>query len=142
MSLRTWPSEAIFGRMKSSPAPFRPLRIALFAYPDVQSLDLSGPFEMFAKATRVLRDQSRPHPGYSLTLVATQTGPITASSGVRFLPDVTFRRFRGEVDTLIVLGGRGIDAFLSDKAVLDWLRRMAGKVRRLASVCTGAFLLA
>jgi len=132
----------MFWGMKSSALPPRPLRIALFAYPDVQALDLSGPLEMLARATRVLRDEGRPQPGYSLTVVGTRTGPITASSGFRFLPDVAFRSFRGDVDTLIVVGGRGIDSFLGDKAVLDWLRRMAGKVRRLASVCTGAFLLA
>lgn len=128
--------------MDSSPVPSRALRIALFAYPDVQALDLSGPLEMFAKATRVLRDEGRPHPGYSLTLVGTHTGPITASSGFRFLPDVTFRNLRGDVDTLFVLGGRGVNSLLCDRAVLDWLRRMAGRVRRLSSVCTGAFLLA
>lgn len=128
--------------MDSSAVPARPLRIALFTYPDVQALDLSGPFEMFARATRVLQEEGRPHPGYSLTVVGTRTGPITSSSGFRFLSDVKFRSLRGDVDTLIVLGGRGVDAFLGDKAVLDWLRRMAGRVRRLASVCTGAFLLA
>ena len=119
-----------------------PLRIALFAYPDVQALDLSGPLEMFARATRLLRDEGRAHPGYSLTVVGTKAGPLVASSGFRFLPDVTFRALRGEVDTLLVVGGRGMDALLDDRAVLDWLRQMAGRVRRLGSVCTGAFLLA
>ena len=36
----------------------KPLRVALFAYPDLQALDLSGPFEMFARATRLLRDHN------------------------------------------------------------------------------------
>ncbi len=119
-----------------------PLRIALFAYPNVQALDLSGPLEMFARATRLLRDEGRAHPGYSLVVVGTEAGPIAASSGFRFLPDVTFHSLRGRVDTLLVVGGRGVDALLGDRAVLSWLRRMAGRVRRLASVCTGAFLLA
>ncbi len=118
------------------------MRVALFAYPQVQALDLSGPLEMFARATRLLRDEGRAQPGYSLAVVGTQKGPITASSGFRFLPDATFRTLRGEVDTLIVIGGRGVDAVLGNRAALDWLRRMAGRVRRLASVCTGSFLLA
>lgn len=46
------------------------------------------------------------------------------------------------MDTLLVVGGTGIDAMLSDQAVLGWLRKMSGRVRRLGSVCTGAFLLA
>src|SRR5262249_26640484 len=84
----------------------------------------------------------RSHPGYSLTVAATEGGPLTASSGFRFLPDTTFRALRGGVDTLLVVGGRGIDALLSDRSVISWLRKMAGRVRRLGSVCTGAFLLA
>jgi transcriptional regulator GlxA family with amidase domain len=123
-------------------APRQPLRIALFAYPDVQALDLSGPLEMFARATRLLRDEDRAHPGYAPVVAATGIGPITASSGFRFLPDVSFRALRGEVDTLLVVGGRGIVAQLGNRAVLGWLRQMAGRVRRLGSVCTGAFLLA
>jgi len=120
----------------------RPIRVALFAYPDVQALDLSGPFEMFARATRLLRDERKNHPGYAPVVVGTGTGAIVASSGFRFLPDTTFRALRGEVDTLLVVGGRGMDAQLGERAVLDWLRRMAARVRRLGSVCTGAFLLA
>ena len=122
--------------------PSRPIRVALFVYPGIQGLDLSGPFEMFARATRLLRDEGRSHPGYALTIVGTQAGPMIASSGFRFLPDVAFRALRGEVDTLLVVGGRGVDAQVEDAAVLDWLRRMAPRVRRLGSVCTGTFLLA
>jgi transcriptional regulator GlxA family with amidase domain len=128
--------------MKRSAAPGRPLRIALFAYPGVQALDFSGPLEMFARATRLLRDEGRAHPGYSLAVVGTEKGPIAASSGFRFLPDTTFAALRGSVDTLLVVGGRGVDALVGDRAVLGWLRRMAGRVRRIGSVCTGAFLLA
>lgn len=124
------------------PASSRPLRIALFAYPGVQALDLSGPLEMFARATRLLRDEGRAHPGYSLAVVGTEEGPIASSSGFRFLPDTTFRALRGAVDTLLVVGGRGVDAVTGDPAVLGWFRRMSHRVRRLGSVCTGAFVLA
>jgi len=119
-----------------------PLRIALFAYPDVQALDLSGPLEMFARATRILREEHRAHPGYALTVVGAEAGPIAASSGFRFLPDTTWRTLRSGVDTLLVVGGRGVDALLTDRGILRWVRGMAGRVRRLGSVCTGAFLLA
>ena len=128
--------------MKRSAPPSRPLRIALFAYPGVQALDLSGPLEMFARTTRLLRDEGRAHPGYSLAVVSTGPGPIAASSGFRFLPDTTFRALRGGVDTLLVVGGQGVNALIGDRSVLGWLRRMAGRVRRIGSVCTGAFLLA
>ena len=129
-------------QMTRSAFPAAPLRIALFAYPDVQALDLSGPLEMFARATRVLREEGRAHPGYALAVVGTEAGPIAASSGFRFLPDATFGALRGAVDTLLVVGGRGVDAVLANRAALAWLRRMAGRVRRLGSICTGAFALA
>ena len=130
------------GIMRRSAAPSSPVRIALFAYPGVQGLDLSGPLEMFARATRVLRDEGRAHPGYQVQVVATNSGPLAASSGFRFLPDTTLRALRGSVDTLLVVGGIGVDALLGERPILDWLRRMAGRVRRIGSVCTGAFLLA
>src|SRR3954470_6755794 len=108
MSLRTGARPRTMLAMERSAEPRQPLRIALFAYPDVQALDLSGPLEMFARATRLLRDEDRVHPGYAPVGAATEIGPITASSGFRFLPDVSFRALRGEVDTLLVVGGRGI----------------------------------
>jgi len=119
-----------------------PLRVALFAYPGVQALDLSGPLELFARTTRWLRDEKRGHPGYAPIVVGSEPGPLTASSGFRFLPDTTFRDLRGELDTLLIVGGKGLDDMLANKPVLSWVRRMSGKVRRLGSVCTGAFLLA
>jgi len=128
--------------MAPSPTPPRPLKVALFAYPDLQVLDLSGPLEFFARATRLLREEGRSHPGYSVTVVGSEEGPIVGSSGFRFLPDTTWRDLRGEVDTLLVIGGRGVEAMLGDRPVLAWLRKMSGRVRRLGSVCTGAFLLA
>jgi transcriptional regulator GlxA family with amidase domain len=122
--------------------PERPLHVALFTYPGVQALDLSGPLEMFARTTRWLRDEGRSHPGYRVSVIGTEPGPIAASSGFRFLPDAEFRGFRGPIDTLIVVGGKGVDGVAADRAVIAWMRRMAGRVRRLASVCTGAFVLA
>ena len=119
-----------------------PIRIAFLTYPGIQGLDLSGPVELFARATRLLRDEGRAHPGYAISIVGTDKGPLAASSGFRFLPDVTFRALRGPVDTLLVVGGTGVQALEGDRAVLDWLRRMSTSVRRFGSVCTGAFLLA
>jgi transcriptional regulator GlxA family with amidase domain len=120
----------------------RPLRVAFFVYPGIQALDLSGPLELFARATRLLRDERRSHPGYAPIVVGTEEGPIAGSSGFRFLPDTTFRDLRSGVDTLLVVGGMGIDKVVDDPLVLEWLRKMSGRVRRLGSVCTGAFLLA
>jgi transcriptional regulator GlxA family with amidase domain len=120
----------------------KPLRVAFFVYPGIQGLDLSGPLELFARATRLLRDERKSHPGYAPVVVGIRKGPIAGSSGFRFLPDATFREVRSGIDTLLVVGGIGVNAVVDDPLVLDWLRKMSGKVRRIGSVCTGAFLLA
>src|SRR5712675_627734 len=109
MSLRTCAGGRRMPAMARSPAPSRPLEVALFAYPDLQVLDLSGPLEFFARATRLLRDEGRSHPGYSVRVVGTGEGAITGSSGFRFLPDTSWRDLRREVDTLLVIGGRGVE---------------------------------
>src|SRR5258708_28128948 len=98
MSLRTSARPRRIAPMKRPPTPGRPLRIALFAYPGVQALDLSGPLEMFARTTRLLRDEGRTHPGYSLAVVGTGAAPIAASSGFRFPPHASFRSLRGRLD--------------------------------------------
>ncbi|HEY2902272.1 MAG TPA: DJ-1/PfpI family protein, partial [Polyangia bacterium] len=89
-----------------------------------------------------VREEGRRDAGYELVVVGTQAGPLRASSGFRFLPDVTWQKLRGPVDTLLVIGGLGVRPLLSNRRLLSWLRRMAPRVRRLGSVCTGAFLLA
>jgi len=120
----------------------KPLRIAFFVYPGIQALDLSGPLELFARATRLLRDEQKSYPGYAPLVVGTEKGPIAGSSGFRFLPDTTYPEVRSGIDTLLVVGGIGVNALVDDPRVLSWLRKMSGKVRRFGSVCTGAFLLA
>ena len=120
----------------------KPLRVAFFVYPGIQALDLSGPLELFARATRLLRDERKSHPGYAPVVVGMEPGPIAGSSGFRFLPDTTYPEVRTGIDTLLVVGGIGVDSVIDDPLVLEWLRKMSGRVRRLGSVCTGAFLLA
>jgi len=116
-----------------------PRRVALLAFPDVQLLDVTGPFEVFAQAGRFLGAQG---PAYAVEILTTGPRPIVSSSGLRLLPDRRFDETRSGIDTLLVAGGPGVRAAMRDRRVLAWLRRMAPRVRRLGSVCTGAFLLA
>jgi transcriptional regulator GlxA family with amidase domain len=113
-------------------------RITLFIYDGFQSLDLSGPLEVFATANRLARGGAPP---YALQIVAPAARPVTGISRVRIVPDATCQQVRGRVDTLIVAGG-DVRAVIADHAVLRWLTGMSRRARRVASVCTGAFLLA
>jgi transcriptional regulator GlxA family with amidase domain len=75
-------------------------------------------------------------------LVAATPGPLRSSSGLRLVADRGFRDLRADVDTLLVAGGRGARAAAQEATLLAWLKRMAPRVRRLGSVCTGTFILA
>jgi transcriptional regulator GlxA family with amidase domain len=63
------------------------------------------------------------------------------ASGLRLVADRAFERVRGGIDTLVVAGG-DVRAAASDLRLRRWLRAMTPRVRRLASVCSGAFILA
>jgi transcriptional regulator GlxA family with amidase domain len=118
-----------------------PLRaIEVLAYPAVQMLDITGPLQVFATTNEIVTKQGRAPP-YALRVVAKGDRTVTASSGlglaVHPLPSA-----RTVVDTLLIAGGPGVDKAASDAALVDWTRRRARRARRVASVCTGAFLLA
>lgn len=112
-------------------------RVVLVAFPDVQILDVAGPSEVFS-----LADRDAGESAYSLELVAPDPGEITASSGLRLAANGAVDACRGPIDTLVVAGGRGVQAAARDPRLTNWLRLAARRSRRVTSVCTGAFLLA
>jgi transcriptional regulator GlxA family with amidase domain len=113
-----------------------PRRIVLVAFPGVQSLDLTGPAEVFS-----LADRFRPG-SYAQELVARGGAELRTSSGLSLRPDGDALGCGGSIDTLVVAGGQGTPEALQDRELIDWIRGAAGRSRRVASVCTGAFLLA
>jgi transcriptional regulator GlxA family with amidase domain len=130
---------------KAAPHPgARTRRVVMLAFPDVQILDVVGPLEVFARATRWLAERpgAAGPPAYAIEIVGERRGALRSSSGIRLEVDRPIRDVGGSPDTLIVAGGIGTRAALGRDPVIAWLRRMAPRVRRLASVCTGAFLLA
>jgi transcriptional regulator GlxA family with amidase domain len=118
--------------------------IAVLAYPGVQILDVIGPLEVFARASEVAVERTgATAPAYRVEILAPQAGPIAGLSGIRIVADRAFARVAGGLDTLLVAGGRrGTMTMMRDPGVLAWLRRMAPRVRRLGSVCSGTFILA
>ncbi|HKV38553.1 MAG TPA: GlxA family transcriptional regulator [Blastocatellia bacterium] len=112
-------------------------------YPDAEILDIAGPIEVFSVADRFLRDKTgNTTPIYTTEIVALQAGTFTTSSGIRLIADRTIHDVRGTVDTLIVAGGVGTRQAMFDAKLISWLKDMAPRVRRLCSVCSGAFILA
>jgi transcriptional regulator GlxA family with amidase domain len=122
-------------------APPRSQKIGIVVYPNAMTLDVIGPFEVFAMAAN-LRKQKKSAGAYEVFLIAETLEPVAMSSGVKMDPDCTFETCPFPLDTLIVPGSDLVDKVMSNKPLLRWLKQHAGHTRRLVSICTGAFFLA
>jgi transcriptional regulator GlxA family with amidase domain len=118
-------------------------RVAMLGFPDAQILDIAGPLEVFARTSRWLTDEGLADaPAYETTLLAATEGALAMSNGLRFVVEKSIESLDTALDTLMVAGGMGTPAAMNDPRLLGWLRKIAPRVRRLCSVCTGTFLLA
>ncbi|MEU9232370.1 GlxA family transcriptional regulator [Streptomyces subrutilus] len=110
--------------------------VLVVLYDGVQSLDVTGPVEVFAAAARF--------PGrspYEIRTVSPGGTPVRTSSGLTLVPDGDLAAARpGRRTTLLVPGGRYAADF--EPRLTDWLRAHGGGAERLVSVCTGGLLLA
>jgi transcriptional regulator GlxA family with amidase domain len=114
--------------------------IEVLAFPAVQLLDVTGPIQVFASANDLV-GQGGGTPPYAIQVVAQGSEGVTATAGlvltVHPLPPIGTA-----LDTLMVAGGQGVEAAAADPVLVEWVRERAKQARRIASVCTGAFLLA
>jgi transcriptional regulator GlxA family with amidase domain len=120
----------------------RPMNVVIVVYAGVQSLDLTGPLEVFAGAQQLIAATGRSERGYRVTVASLDGAPLSTSSGLKIVPDTSLAELSGPIDTLIVAGGAGSKDASGEEALLDWLAGAAPSARRVASVCTGAFVLA
>jgi transcriptional regulator GlxA family with amidase domain len=117
----------------------RPLRIEILAFENVQLLDVAGPLQVFASANDLVAARGRAAP-YQPVVVADRH-LVTASAGLG-LATQRLSAPRRPVDTLIVAGGFGVYPACNDGTIIAWIKARASAARRVASVCSGAFLLA
>lgn len=110
--------------------------IAFFIFEDAKLLDVTGPLQVFSDANEVLG-----YSAYITTLASNHGGPVRTDTGIL----LNTRRMAGvglgENDTLIICGGDGVDLASRDHRLVAALLRATQKCGRLASTCTGAFLL-
>jgi len=114
--------------------------VLMVLFEDVQSLDVTGPLEVFtgANAWRASRGED---PAYEVRTASLGGRAVRTSSGLRVIPDGDLRDYRpARPDLLIVPGGEG--SRRPDPELTGWLRAHGRQAGRLVSVCTGAFLLA
>jgi transcriptional regulator GlxA family with amidase domain len=118
-------------------------RVVIVTYPGMQTLDAVGPYEVFAGADQVVTAAGQPG-GYRVDLVSVGGAPVRSESGVGLctapLPGPSDPI--DPIDTLIIPGGNGAAGALDDDVLLDWLAAAAAGARRVATVCTGAFVAA
>jgi transcriptional regulator GlxA family with amidase domain len=118
--------------------------VAILVFDRVEVLDFAGPYEVFSRTRLVpglesrLSDESAP---FRVYCVARDAAPVRATGGLQITPDFTFAS-APPAHLLVVPGGFGTRALLEDEPTLAWIEATAGAARRVASVCTGALLLA
>ncbi|MEW2086551.1 GlxA family transcriptional regulator [Streptomyces sp. NPDC005283] len=107
--------------------------VLVVLFDDLQSLDVTGPVEVFAGASQAAGG------AYEIRTASLDGAPVRTSSRLTLVPDTSLADAVGP-HTLLVPGGNGTRA--PDPRLVDWLRLHAPRAERLVSVCTGALLLA
>jgi transcriptional regulator GlxA family with amidase domain len=120
--------------------------IVFLAAPSSQILDVAGPFQIFVRAGELFVQEypARKTPYNVLLASTTRRRSVATNCGLVLtgIETETFRTLRRPIDTLLVAGGSGVEVAARDEELLAWLQKAAQRVRRIGSICTGAFLLA
>ncbi|MGB0389281.1 MAG: DJ-1/PfpI family protein [Ardenticatenaceae bacterium] len=115
----------------------KPLTVGIFIFNDIEVLDFCGPLEVFSVAS-VARG---PTPGaFEVKLIAQTLDPISTRGAMRVLPNYTLEN-HPPLDILLIPGGPGTRRDIEDQRVIEWIAG-SNPTTALASVCTGALLLA
>jgi transcriptional regulator GlxA family with amidase domain len=115
--------------------------IGIFIFPIVEILDFAGPYEVFTTASRMaLRQAPDVAPPFNVFTVAASMMPVHARAEFAALPQFPFANHPA-IDVLIVPGGV-VDAEVANPDVIAWIQRVSAHAEIVASVCTGAFMLA
>ncbi|MDP2858497.1 MAG: DJ-1/PfpI family protein [Bacillota bacterium] len=115
-------------------------RILIVVFDGVEELDFCGPYEVFSVANRMAAASQAPVP-YAITLVGEHGGPLTCAGGLKVLPDATMDDC-ARPDILVVPGGAGTRRGEDIEPVVGFIRDSDPHCEIIASVCTGALLLA
>jgi cyclohexyl-isocyanide hydratase len=105
------------------------LHIGFIIFPDITQLDFTGPLQVLHRL-----------PGAKMHIIAKTMNPVPSDCGLSLVPTVTFADCR-KLDVICVPGGMGTVAAIQDTETVDFVRKVAGEVKYLTSVCTGVFIL-
>ncbi|MDA0856896.1 MAG: DJ-1/PfpI family protein [Proteobacteria bacterium] len=110
------------------------MNIGIYIYDQAEVLDFSGPFEVFSVANRLAKLD------WNIWLVGASENLVEARGAFKVIPDYSIQNVPA-LDLLIVVGGVHLEE-VHKMEVIDWIRETTEKVQVIASICTGAFLLA
>lgn len=118
----------------------KPLSVVLLAYDEMNLLDLAGPLQALTTANRSTPKGEPPR--YRVTIASAFGGAVVTGSGLPVITEAVSTLNQHSIDTLIVPGGCAGEDYAVSTELRDWIAAVAPSVRRVCSVCTGAFLLA
>src|SRR5262245_44161479 len=119
----------------------KPRRIIFTVYDGVSLLDLAGPLEAF-RITDTFSPSLGRHAPYECTVVSSRGGRVMTADGVELITESARSAAKKPIDTLVVPGGFFVDDVTRDRALVQWIAKIAPGCRRVSSVCVGSFLLA
>ncbi|WP_394522693.1 DJ-1/PfpI family protein [Lacrimispora sp. JR3] len=113
-------------------------KIGILLFNEVEVMDFAGPFEVFS----ITENTERKGKAFEVHTIARKKELISARNGLKIQPDYDFYD-APQFDILIIPGGAGAKEIeIHNQETIDWIRRSFTHVEIMASVCTGAFLLA
>jgi transcriptional regulator GlxA family with amidase domain len=115
----------------------------MLAIENAQILDVIGPLEVFGSANRWLTANGlAAAPPYRLQILAERAGPVTMNSGLQLVATRAISTKEPPLDSFLVAGGSGVWQARKNRRLIRWISETARSSQRVASVCSGAFLLA
>jgi transcriptional regulator GlxA family with amidase domain len=117
-------------------------RIGVLVWPGCDVLDVCGPIDVFFYAKYWLQRFGRTESGYQCDIVAASPGPVKTTCGIELIATHGYSDIEDGLDTLVVVGGAEAEQASMAPFLVECVRSMAPKARRVASICTGAFILA
>ncbi|MGA3054216.1 MAG: DJ-1/PfpI family protein [Candidatus Korobacteraceae bacterium] len=118
-------------------------RIAFLVLSSTHLTSLAGPLDVFARASAlVTRSGKRRSPAYAVELLTADENPLITASGLGLIGGRRWTEIDQPIDTLLVLASANFAQARIDPELLAWMRARAEQVRRIGSICAGAFVLA
>lgn len=117
-------------------------RIGLLVWPGCDVLDVCGPTDAFFYVAYWLQRFGKTEPCYKCDIIAAAPGPIRTTCGIELIATHSYSDLEDGLDTLVVAGGAEAEQASQDPSLVECVRSVAPKARRVASICTGAFILA